>query len=52
MLSCVVQFFKGGNSGDGFLSLSVLLKYECRVGHCLFSVGLGYDGLLWGCLSG
>ena len=39
---CVVLICKGGQSGDGRLSLS----------NCLFGVGPGYDGLLSGVLYG
>ena len=36
-----------GHSGDGCLSSSILFKYACIMGHCLFLVVPGYDGLLW-----
>ena len=38
------------HSGDGCLSSSILFKYECSMGHCLFGAGPGYDGLLGGVL--
>ena len=33
MLSCVVLISKGGNSGDGCLSSSILFKCESSMGH-------------------
>ena len=32
MILCVVLFCRG-HSGDGYLYLSILFKYDCRVGH-------------------
>ena len=43
--------FAMGHSGDGCLSSSILLKYECRGGIFVCDEAvLCYDGLLWGVL--